>query len=93
MTIENISRSTQDNESSVVSGITSVDSINTDNGLSLEEKKRKIDGIYLSAQWNDEDEYEVTKLRQVICNHIFKHVKFVKGEGAIPTHKKDNKSK
>ena len=93
MTIGNISRSTQDNESSVASGITSVESINTDNGLSLEEKKRKIDGIYLSAQWNDEDEYKVTKLRQVIRNHIFKHVKFVKGEGAIPTHKKDNKSR
>ena len=62
MTIGNISQNTQDNESSVVSGITSVDSINTDNGLSLQEKKRKIDGIYLSAQWNDENEYEISKL-------------------------------
>jgi len=61
--------------------------------LSLEEKKQKIDAIYLSAQWNDKDEYKVTKLRQVICNHIFKHVKFVKGEGAVPTMKKDNKSR
>ena len=61
MTIGNISQSTQDNESSVVSGITSVESINTDNGLSLEEKKRKIDRIYVSAQWNNEDEYEVIK--------------------------------
>ena len=93
MTVGNINQNTQDNEASVVSGITSVDSTNTDNGLSLEEKKRKIDGIYLSAQWNDEDEYEVTKLRQVIRNHIFKHVKFVKGEGAVPTRKKDNKSR
>ena len=84
---------TQDNETSVVSGITSVDSTNTDNGLSLEEKKRKIDGIYLSAQWNDEDEYKVTKIRQVIRNHIFIHVKFVKGEGTVPTQKKDNKSR
>ena len=93
MTIADISQNTPDNESSVVNGITSVDSINTDNELSLKEKKRKIDGIYLSAQWNDEDEYEVTKLRQVIRNHIFKHVKFVKGEGAVPTQKKDNKSR
>ena len=49
MTNGNISQNTVDNESSVVSGITSIDNINTDNGLSLEEKKRKIDGIYLSV--------------------------------------------
>ena len=42
---------------------------------------------------NDEDEDEVTKLRQVIHNHIFKHIKFVKGECAVPTNKKDNKSR
>ena len=93
MIVGNISQNIQDNEASVVSGITSVDSINTDNGLSLEEKKRKIYGIYLSAQWNDEDEYKFTKLRQVIRNHVFKHVKFVKGEGVVLTQKKDNKSR
>ena len=37
--------------------------------------------------------YEVIKLRQVIRNHIFKHVKFVKGEGAVPSHKKEIKSR
>ena len=93
MSDDNNSHTAQNNEASVVSGITSEDSVNTDNGLSLVEKKRKIDGIYLSVQWNDEDEYEVTKSRQVIRNHIFKHVKFVKGEGAIPSHKKENKSR
>ena len=31
----------QDNKSSVISGITSVDSINTDRGLSLNDKKGK----------------------------------------------------
>ena len=41
MTGGNISCITQDNEASVVSGITSVDSINIDNGLSLEEKKKE----------------------------------------------------
>ena len=86
MSGSNITNTTQDNESSVVSGITSVDSINTDRGLSVDDKKRKTNEIYLSAQWNDEDEYEVTKLRQAIRNHILKHVKFVKGEGAIPSH-------
>ena len=29
----------------------------------------------------------------VIHNHIFRHVKFVKGEGAAPAHKKDIKSR
>ena len=81
------------NEASVVSGITSVESINTDNGLSVEEQKRKIDAIYLSGQWTDEDEYEVKKIRQVIRNHIFKHVKFIKGEGAKPSNKKEVKSR
>ena len=93
MTGGDITNILQDNEASVVSGITSVDSINTDRGLSVNDKKRKTNEIYLSAQWNDEDEYEVTKLRQVIRNHIFKHVKFVKGEGTVPSHRKDNKSK
>ena len=78
----------QGNEASVVSGITSVGSINTDNGLSVMEQKRKIDAIYLSGQWDDEDEYEIKTIRQVIRNHIFKHVKFVKGEGTKSFNKK-----
>ena len=91
MTGGNVTNILQDNEASVVSGITSVDSINTDRDLSVNDEKRKMNDIYLSAQWNDEVEYEVTKLRQVIRNHIFKHVKFVKGEGSVPSQKKDNK--
>ena len=83
----------QDTKVSVASVTTNAESANTDNGLSIEEKKRKIDAIFLSQQWNDEDEYEITKIRQVIRNHIFKHVKFVKGEGSVPTQKKDNKSR
>ena len=85
MTGVNITKILQDNEASVVSGITSIDIINTDRGLSVEDKKRKTNEIYLSAQWTNEDGYDVTKLRQVIRNHIFKHVKFVKGEGAVPS--------
>ena len=42
MTVMDISQNTPDNESSEVSGITSVDSINTDNGLSLDEKNEKL---------------------------------------------------
>lgn len=93
MTNNYVARAVQETENSVVSGITNEESTNSENGLSLDDKKRKIDAIFLSQQWNDEDEYEITKIRQVIRNHIFKHVKFVKGEGSVPTHKKDNKSR
>ena len=88
MTGGHVGHTIQDTEGSVVSGITNEESTNSDNALSLEEKKRKIDSIFLSQQWTKEDEYVITKLRQVIRNHIFKHVKFVKGEGAIPAQKK-----
>ena len=93
MTNNYVTRAVQETENSVVSGITNEESTNSENGLSLDDKKRKIDAIFLSQQWNDEDEYEITKIRQVIRNHIFKHVKFVKGEGSVPTHKKDTKSR
>ena len=83
----------RENESNVVSGITNDPSISgTNNSLSVNEKKRKAEATYLSGQWQDEDEYEITKLRQVVRNHIFKHLKFVKGEGSIPCAKKDRKS-
>ena len=49
--------------------------------------------MYSSGQWKEEDEYEVTKIRQVIRNHIFKHVKFVKGEGSKPGGKRDLRKK
>ena len=57
------------------------ESTEVESGLTLEQKKRKIEDIYCSAQWQEEDEYEVAKIRQIVRNHIFKHVKFVKGEG------------
>ena len=88
----NIGTTLQNTEVSVVSGITGSETNSTDSALLVEQKRRKIDSIFLSQQWIDEDEYEITKLRQVIRNHIFKHVKFVKGEGSLPTRKKDHKS-
>ena len=93
MTNANSTRTVHDSEGSIVSGITNEESTNSETGLSLDDKKRKIDAIFLSQQWNDEDEYEITKIRQVIRNHIFKHVKFVKGEGSVPTQKKDTKTR
>ena len=88
MTSGDLTNILQDNEASVVSGITSVDSINTDRDLSVNDKKRKTNEIYLSAQWNDEDEYEVIKLRQVIRNHIFKHVNLLKVRVLYRTRKR-----
>ena len=59
MTGGNVINILQDNEASVVSGITSADSINTDRGLSVDDKREKNE-IYLSTHWTNEDEYEVT---------------------------------
>lgn len=93
MTHPSIGGAEQDNETSTISGITNDESTTSDIGLSIIDKKRKIDAIFLSNQWKEEDEYEITKLRQVIRNQIFKHVKFVKGEGAVPLSKRDKKAR
>ena len=49
----------QDNEASVTSAVISIDIINIDRGLSVDDRKIKTNEIYLRAQWNDEDKYEV----------------------------------
>ena len=83
MTVSTI-HTNPENTSSVVSNITEEPVSISDDTTSIIEKKRKIEAVYSSGQWKDEDEYEVAKIRQVIRNHIFKHVKFVKGEGGKP---------
>ena len=67
-------------------------STNTDVALIINEKKRKIEDVYSSKQWKEEEEYEVTRLCLVIRNHIFRHVKFIKGEGAKKTDKGTKKN-
>ena len=47
----------------------------------IEDKIRRIDAVYTSSSWIDEDQYEIIKVRQVIRKHVFKNLKFVKGEG------------
>ena len=37
--------------------------------------------MYTSGRWKEEDPYEVLKVKKVIRNHIFEHVKFCKDEG------------
>ena len=50
-----------DTENTDLSQITE-ESTEIDSGLTLEQKKRKIEDIYCSAQWQEEDEYEVAKI-------------------------------
>ena len=83
---------TQETDSSIVSPITQ-DSLEADLGLTTEEKRQKIEQVFSSGQWQEEDEYEVAKIRQVVRNHIFKHVKFVKGEGLMAKSHKSNRGK
>ena len=52
-----------------------------DQNLTVEGKKRKFDELYSSRRWQEEDKYEVQKVKQIVRNNIFKHLKFVKGEG------------
>ena len=49
--------------------------------------------IYQSGNWKDEYEHDITKLKQVICNHICSHLKFVKGEGTKSWAKKNIETK
>ena len=52
-----------------------------DEELTTEQKKRKFEQVYSGHRWQEEDKYEVQKVKQIVRNNIFKHVKFVKGEG------------
>ena len=52
-----------------------------DEELTTEQKKRKFEQVYSGRRWQEEDKYKVQKVKQIVRNNIFKHVKFVKGEG------------
>ena len=52
-----------------------------DEELTTEQKKRKFEQVYSGRRWQEEDKYEVQKVKQIVRNNIFKHLKFVKGEG------------
>ena len=52
-----------------------------ESGLTDEAKKRKLEEIYSNGRFQEEDENEILKVQQVVRQHIFKHVKFCKGEG------------
>lgn len=77
--IGNISNNVPSDQSTITDN--TVDSRHTDEQLTTEQKKRKFEQVYSSRRWQDEDTYEVQKVKQIVRNNIFKHVKFVKGEG------------
>ena len=58
-----------------------------ENALSTEEKKRKIQEVYYGRSYREEDKYEVQKVRKIVRENIFKHVKFCIGEGSYGTNK------
>ena len=49
--------------------------------------------IYSNGRFQDEDEYEVLKVRKVVRQHIFKHLKFCKGEGTKSANNFEEKTK
>ena len=44
-------------------------------------KKSKVEEVYSDGRFKHEDRYEIMKVQMVIMTHIFKYVKFCKGEG------------
>ncbi len=51
--------------------------------LSNDEKKRKIEEVYIGGSWMDTDKYEEGKIKDVVRKLIFKKIKFCKGEGSV----------
>lgn len=47
--------------------------------------------IYTHGRFQDEDKYEIMKVRQVIRNHIFKRVNFCMGKGIKSTNNFEKK--
>ena len=60
----------------------------TDQNLTIEQKNHKFDEVYQSRRWQEEDKYEVQKVKQIVRNNIFKYRKFVKGEGVKIVNRK-----
>ena len=68
------------------SGLTT-ESILEENALSTAEKKRRIQEVYYGPAYKEENKYEVNKVRKIVCENIFKHVKFCIGEGSYGSDK------
>ena len=73
--------------SSVSEGYTAR-AVNPDVRLTEDQKLQLLEKTYLSEQWTPSDDHEIDKLKKVIRKHIFKNLKFVKGEGTAHDTKK-----
>ena len=62
-----------------------------DNALSTEDKKRKLRQLYYGTHFQDEDKYEVQKVRRIVRESVFKKVKFCRGEGSSGSDKRSPK--
>ena len=67
--------------------------VNPDVRLTEDQKLQLLEKTYLSEQWIPSDDHEIDKVRKVIRKHIFKQLKFVKGEGTATDTKKTDKGK
>ena len=68
------------------SGLTT-DSLLGENALSTQEKKRRIQDVYYGRAYREENKYEVNKVKKIVRENIFKHVKFCIGEGSYGSNK------
>ena len=80
-------------EISSISEASTTRAVNLDARLTEDEKLQLLEKTYLSEQWTPSDDHEIDKLKKVIRKHIFKHLKFVKGEGTAHDNKKTDKGK
>ena len=76
----------QETQLTLQSAITT-DSLLDENALSTEQKKRKVQEVYYGRSYKEEDKYKVQKVRKIVCENIFKHVKFCIGEGSYGSNK------
>ncbi len=65
----------------------------SDEDLTLEQKKRKIEDLYNHGSWLPCDKYETQKIQNVVRKLIFKKIKFCKGEGVSMSGMKGNRTK
>lgn len=64
-----------------------------ENNLNDNQKKRKIEEVFNSGEWEDPCEYESNKVREIVRKLIFPSTKFCRGEGRSYVKVKNGKKK
>ena len=65
--------------------------LNIEKALSKEQKRTKIEEVYNSAQWVSPQKHVDKRIQDVVKEHIFKKIKFCKGEGVAIVRSKEGK--